>query len=118
MTEPNTSEAPKPGTPEYDTAMAEKFRTAQGTVSADLIEQFEGKPAEPAAAKPERPAHVPEKFWDAETGQVRVDELVKSYTELESGKAPTQKPDPATAATEDTTKEVVEAAGLNWRCGA
>lgn len=116
MTEPNTSEneAPKPGTPEYDTAMAEKFRTAQGNVSADLIEQFEGKTTEGEQSKPERPAHVPEKFWDAETGQVRVDELVKSYTELESGKATTQDTEQATAADEDTTKEVVEAAGLNW----
>lgn len=32
---------------------------------------------------PNRPDHVPEKFWDGENGQVRTDELAKSYTELE-----------------------------------
>jgi len=31
----------------------------------------------------ERPPEVPEKFWDAEKGQVRQDELLKSYLELE-----------------------------------
>ncbi len=30
-----------------------------------------------------RPDHVPEKFWDAEGGAVRVDALLKSYQELE-----------------------------------
>ncbi len=30
-----------------------------------------------------RPAHVPEKFWDPVNKRVRVDELVKSYSELE-----------------------------------
>jgi len=30
-----------------------------------------------------RPDHIPEKFWDAETGAPRIDELAKSYVELE-----------------------------------
>jgi hypothetical protein len=34
-------------------------------------------------AKPERPEDVPEKFWDAEQGALRVDALLKSYRELE-----------------------------------
>jgi hypothetical protein len=29
-----------------------------------------------------RPAEVPEKFWDAERGELRVDALLKSYREL------------------------------------
>jgi hypothetical protein len=33
-------------------------------------------------AKP-RPGDIPEKFWDAERGELRVDALVKSYRELE-----------------------------------
>lgn len=32
---------------------------------------------------PQRPEHVPEKFWDAEKGTVKVDELAKGYGELE-----------------------------------
>jgi hypothetical protein len=31
----------------------------------------------------ERPVHVPEKFWDPQAGQVRVEALLKSYTDLE-----------------------------------
>jgi hypothetical protein len=30
-----------------------------------------------------RPPEVPEKFWDAEAGRVRLDSLLKSYRELE-----------------------------------
>ncbi|NJN71289.1 MAG: hypothetical protein HC801_14150, partial [Nitrospira sp.] len=31
----------------------------------------------------QRPSDVPEKFWDAERGELRADALVKSYVELE-----------------------------------
>lgn len=50
-------------------------------------------PASQAAtsAAPQRPEHVPEKFWDAEKGVVRSDDLAKSYAELE--KKVGQKPD-------------------------
>jgi hypothetical protein len=34
-------------------------------------------------ADSQRPADVPEKFWDEELGQIRTDGLVKSYIELE-----------------------------------
>lgn len=33
---------------------------------------------------PQRPEGVPEKFWDAEKGTVRIDDLAKSYAELEA----------------------------------
>ena len=36
---------------------------------------------QPATAN--RPEDVPEKFWDSEAGQLRVDALLKSYRELE-----------------------------------
>lgn len=32
---------------------------------------------------PQRPDHIPEKFWDAEKGEIRVEDLAKSYAELE-----------------------------------
>jgi hypothetical protein len=38
---------------------------------------------ETIATPPARPEHVPEKFWDADAGNVRVDALSKSYGELE-----------------------------------
>lgn len=37
----------------------------------------------PMPEMPTRPGHVPEKFWDAEEGSVRVDALLRSYAELE-----------------------------------
>lgn len=37
----------------------------------------------PQADAPTRPEHVPEKFWDAEKGEVRVEAALKSYSELE-----------------------------------
>lgn len=40
---------------------------------------------DPASApKAEKPEGIPDKFWDAEKGEVRVAEMAKSYTELES----------------------------------
>lgn len=40
-------------------------------------------PPTPPADTKARPADVPEKFWDAEAGALRVDALLKSYRELE-----------------------------------
>lgn len=104
-----TQAGPTPGSPEYNDAMAAKYRDAQdpGTQTT---------PAEPAA-KPARPDHVPEKFWDAETGQVRVDDLLKSYTALETGKGKTPDatatdPNAAAGADKEATA-AVESAGLN-----
>jgi hypothetical protein len=41
--------------------------------------------AKPSAAQ--RPEHVPEKFWDAEKGVPKVEDLAKGYTELERWKS-------------------------------
>lgn len=57
----------------------------------------------PATDKPIRPDHVPEKFWNAETGEVNVEGLLKSYKELEDHQfkktAPAQEEAPAEGAT-------------------
>ncbi|MEQ8966188.1 MAG: hypothetical protein RID91_10210 [Azospirillaceae bacterium] len=42
-----------------------------------------GGPATPGARAPGAPGEVPEKFRDPETGEIRVDLLLKSYLELE-----------------------------------
>ena len=47
----------------------------------DLLETALADDAAPQ--KGARPEDVPEKFWDAETGRIRVEALVKSYRELE-----------------------------------
>ena len=52
-------------------------------MSENLLEAA-GKPAPQGPAFPEgRPEGIPEKFWDAERGEIRVEALLKSYRELE-----------------------------------
>jgi hypothetical protein len=90
-----TPAAPAPGTPEYDAAMASKFNSQLDT------------PAPPkddvkADVKP-RPEHVPEKYWDAKTGTVNVEALLKSNSELEK-KFTQQKQQP-----KETSKETDKA---------
>lgn len=48
-----------------------------------------------------RPADIPEKFWDAETGTLRVDALLKSYRELERRLSQRAAPPAADATPED-----------------
>lgn len=72
-----------PGTEAYTAAMIAKFDAHQGRLSGPQTET----PAAPAV--PQRPAHVPEKFWDATTGTVKTDEVLKSYAELERAKSKT-----------------------------
>lgn len=56
-----------------------------------------GAPA-PTLTKPaQRPANVPEKFWDAAAGQIRVDALLRSYLDLERHQSGMIKPPGANA---------------------
>lgn len=48
----------------------------------DNIDQIDA-PTPDTPEIPARPDHVPEKFWDPKTGQVRVEALIKSYRDLE-----------------------------------
>jgi hypothetical protein len=61
------------------------------------------QPAEDAAP-PARPADVPEKFWDAETGTLRVEALLKSYRELERRLSQRAAPPGPDAAPEDVLR--------------
>lgn len=58
----------------------------------------------PPPQGPQRPEHIPEKFWDAEKGEVRVEALAKSYAELERtrGEQPKEAP-------QETPKEQAQA---------
>ncbi|MFG1227148.1 hypothetical protein [Xanthobacter wiegelii] len=99
-----------PGTPEYDAAMIAKFR------GEDVAPATGGEQED---ASPKRPDDVPEKFWDAEKGQVDVAKLLKSYSELEAAKGAPKEDKPAEApagdpAAADAAKETVEKAGLDW----
>ena len=71
----------KPATAAPETSPEEAERTTtEAPPEAEAPSPTEdGPPAE----TPERPAHVPEKFWDADTGRIRTEALLKSYAELE-----------------------------------
>lgn len=81
MTEENHEDQPVLTQEQKDAAAAAKFREQQ-TPPAD-----ESLGGDADDDKPQRPEHIPEKFWDAEKGEVRVEELAKSYAELERAKA-------------------------------
>lgn len=62
-------------------------------------------PLAPAAPQgPQRPDYIPEKFWNAETGQVNTEALAKSYAELEKTRGQPAAPE-ATPAAEATPAE-------------
>jgi hypothetical protein len=129
---PETPAAPRPGSPEYDEAMAAKFRASKEPDPA---------PADPAAAALAEPdpalAGVPPKF--VKDGVVDVAALLASYAALEkrlgSGGAPAPAASPAAstpapgaplavpadqpagadpAAAEGAARATVQNAGLDW----
>lgn len=76
-------------------------------VSRDVIQGEQTGPDAPSAdtaAEPqstERPEYIPEKFWDADAGKVRTEDLAKSYAELERGRSKADTNEPADKAALD-----------------
>ncbi len=84
---------------QVDTSAIDNLVASGAAPSKEYVDQNQGvslKDVNPQKAEgPKRPDHIPEKFWDAEKGQVRIDEMAKSYSELEKGfssKKPEDKP--------------------------
>lgn len=76
-------------------------------------------PASQAPAPAVRPEHIPEKFWDAEKGTIKVDDLAKSYAELERGRTPAPEapkgvPE-AVAAAAKAGEDAAKAAGVDTK---
>lgn len=68
----------------------------EGVDPSTYLASLKGETPETPSTEGERPSHIPEKFWDAEKKAVRVDDLVKSYAELESKhRAPKAEPEKA-----------------------
>lgn len=68
---------------EHEAAMAAKG-AAGGTVTINGRNEVGEQTTEVIGGDgPQKPEGVPDKFWDAEKGEVRVDALLQSYTELE-----------------------------------
>ena len=72
----------------------------EGVDPSTYLSSLKGETPETASTEGQRPAHIPEKFWDEATKTVRVDDLVKSYAELETKqRAPKAEPDKVDALT-------------------
>lgn len=63
-------------------ALAELGRTG-GAPPVDPLRPVVADPSASTATKADRPEYIPEKFWDAEAGTPRLEDLAKSYAELE-----------------------------------
>ncbi|WP_242076573.1 capsid assembly protein [Brevundimonas diminuta] len=55
----------------------------EGVTADEYRASLDKTEATTETAKAARPAHIPEKFWDADKGEIKTDDLVKSYAELE-----------------------------------
>lgn len=80
----------------HDLAMVNKVDAASAAFNP--VGKETAAPVAPVVT--ERPAHIPEKFWDAATGSAKVDDMARSYAELErvrSQGAPAAPTDPAAA---------------------
>jgi Phage T7 capsid assembly protein len=96
----------------HDAAMVAKVDSSDAAIKATVQGTHEAPVTPPVdGAKPARPEHVPEKFWNAEKGTVDTDALLKSYTELEKGKAPADEKPPEGET--DPAAEAVKAAQLD-----
>lgn len=81
-------ETPTEGAPEGTPEVSATGQNLRPEEQAALQKAREGltptNPHEKPDGRPQRPEGVPEKFWDAEKGEVRVDALTSSYAELEA----------------------------------
>jgi hypothetical protein len=90
---------PAKGTPEYIKFMADKWDATQTAARADRVDPFKPQPQKPATQQQptqqsgkQKPEGVPDKFWNAEKGEVDLAGLAKSYTELEKARSRGQQP--------------------------
>lgn len=85
--------------------------TPEEQASVAKGQQGFSEPANPLAVPepgPQRPENVPEKFWDATTGQINTEALLKSYAELERARSQQPQEQPAVPAETETTPVVGE----------
>lgn len=99
------TQAPTPGSPEYVATMAAKYDAAQTPAAQPEAQSF----------APQRPAEVPEKFWDAKTGQVNFAAWSDAYNELHAKAFPkSTAPAPEGKSADAAAQEATAKAGLDW----
>lgn len=88
--------------------------------SITITEEPTGPDAPVDNSIPPKPEYVPDKFYDAKTGEVRYEDLAKSYAELEKKLGQPRKPEepPTTEATDEQPSDeevanILTANGLN-----
>ncbi len=74
------AEQPTAATETPDDAVREKHAVAPDNHVAIPGDEVAGREQNETS---ERPPHIPQKFWDAERGEIRTETLLKSYAELE-----------------------------------
>lgn len=84
------AENEQPNMDEHNKAMEEKFDKANTPVDETRGNEV-----------PQRPDNVPEKFWNAETGEVNTEALLKSYSELERNRGTNRNEDTDDSANTD-----------------
>lgn len=62
------------------------IETPEGETPEDDEQQTDTATETQGGDAPERPDYIPEKFWDAEKGAPNIENLAKSYAELEKGR--------------------------------
>jgi len=101
---------------------SEQVETPEGHDEAmtKLVDEANKLPDDPAIQEnveiPAKPEGIPDKFYNAETGEVNYDALAKSYTELEKKQSQGNKDVKAEETdkpVEQTANEAVETAGLD-----
>lgn len=92
----------------FDNAGLLKHRSAEGEE-----EKEEEQPGDDKAQPGARPDHIPEKFWDAKTGQVRHDAMAKAYNDLETKLRGGGKIDPDDTVPEQPTVEAYFGDGID-----
>jgi len=94
MSEAATAEASEAATPDPDKGGlldsatptdAKEGEQAKATDASEVAHRADDKPKtdDKPKAPPSRPDYVPEKFWDATKGEVKLQDVMKSYGELE-----------------------------------
>lgn len=104
MTERVTIETTESGPSLEAEAAAQEAAAAEAAKAAEASE-LEGEKT--------RPENVPEKFWNAETGEVNTEALLASYAELEKARSNGENTEEQEAEAQGAAEEAAEAAGLD-----
>jgi len=105
---------PELGTPEYDAKMADLSDT-KGILNGGIPESTDNPTESVEDNKPVKPEHVPDKYFNSETGEVNFEAWSKETNYYQKKAGVTEKPEAKSEdkANDKTASEVLEDKGLN-----